>query len=243
MAGRVWLRWATVCHPDQVNMTPSAQVDDLAHPARHAALSRATSPLAFRAASLIIFAPGLPPTTAARSAPAPAPSAPDQASDGRADGTSRSTSHRASCASSTSECRSSNCTMRRAPAGSRPTCSGSVGGWVRPVRSFAPLHTALSCAQCPSPSRPHLCPPQPFGGTLRILVCAPVPMRRVQRRTAAPRPSRLSLWKSGGVRCGSRRSRRYRFTTPTTPACRSEPSPQAAQHGYWLPCSSPDHPP
>ena len=31
-------------------------------------------------------------------------------------------------------------------------------------------------------------------------------------------PSRLSLWKSGGVRCGSRRSGRYRFTTPTTPA-------------------------
>jgi hypothetical protein len=93
---------------------------------------------------------GLPPTTAARSAPAPAPSAPARASDGLADGTSRSTSYRASRASSTSECRSSNSTAPRA--GRR---------WIRGRRAWgvleagcarfahSPRHTALSRVTSP----------------------------------------------------------------------------------------------
>src|SRR5262249_38814456 len=62
------------------------------------------------------------------------------------------------------------------------------------------------------------CPPQLFGGT-PAHVQRQCPLRRVQRRTAALGPSRLSLWKSGGVRCGSRRSGQPSQAPPLSALC------------------------
>jgi hypothetical protein len=76
----------------------------------------------------------------------------------------------------------------------------------------------------PRPAPPRLlgliwCSPQPFGGTMRMLgVQRQFPLRRVQRCTPAPRPLAPKPLECGGVRCSSRRSGRYRFTTPTIPA-------------------------
>ena len=50
---------------------------------------------------------------------------------------------------------------------------------------------------------------------------------------ACPPGPRLSFWKSDGVRCGSRRSGRYRFTTPTVPAMPPGAVPRGRAARLW----------
>jgi hypothetical protein len=84
----------------------------------------------------------------------------------------------------------------------------------------SPRSAALSRATSPLASLAS-CPPQPFGGTLGIHPGCAVPVPAASRSSVARQhlgPSRLSRWKSDGVRCGLRRSDLHRFATPTAPA-------------------------
>jgi hypothetical protein len=117
----------------------------------------------------------------------------------------------------------------------RPVPNDPIGVGLR--YSF-PRHAALSCATSPLAFLASSVPAaSPFGGTPRILaVQRQLQLRRVQRRTAAPR---LTLWKaaaSGTVRAdladiGS-------LLRPLPPR-RPEPYPQAAKHGSCIRSAAP----